>query len=104
MRLNAGDLNVRISLERDALTYEAGAELRAPAPYAEAWASMEYLNGSESWRAHAVTPGVNVRFVLRYRADVLVTDRVVVGEDRFEIKAVLPDRSTRESVTLECAG
>jgi SPP1 family predicted phage head-tail adaptor len=65
---------------------------------------MEYLNGSESWRARAVTPGVNVRFVLRYRTDVLASDRVVVGEKSFEIKAVLPDESTRESLTLECAG
>jgi SPP1 family predicted phage head-tail adaptor len=101
--IDPGKLNTRIAIERDTLTYTSGAETRTPATVIETWAAMQVLSGSEAWKAQAVTPGVSVRFLLRYRTDILASDRVLVRSKRYEIKAVLPDEAKRESLTLECA-
>lgn len=102
----AGQFKVRITLWRDPIHRVNGAEVKgAPVAYATPWSTPPvYVSGGERWRGHQVHAEANVVFTLRYRTDILTSDRVVYRGKEFEIKAVKPDEEKRETVTLECRG
>lgn len=104
MPLDAGTLTARIALIRDVVSRVAGVEQKAPQTYAQAWASVVYLSGSEAFKAQQVNASVNVRVTMRYREDVLPSHRVLYKGKELEIKAVIPDEVNRESLVLECRG
>lgn len=99
----AGDYNARIELERDTLSRVNAAEVRTASVYAQCYAHFAYLSGTELWRAQQINATVRIRVRVRYRTDVLASDRVVYRGKRYEIVSVLPDDVTRETV-LEVKG
>lgn len=103
--LTAGELTNKIDLERDVVSRLRGVESRAPQTYASGvWAKAEPLSGREYWNSQQVASEISWKFTIRYRADVLVSDRVVFGGKKYEIKAVQPDTAHRDSVILMCKG
>lgn len=102
--MDAGTLTARIALIRDAVFRNAGVETKTPQTYAQVWASVVYLSGSEAFRAQQVNASVNVRVTIRYREDVLPSHRVLYKGKLLEIKAVIPDEVGRDLVVLECKG
>lgn len=103
--MDAGSLIHAVDLERDTITRESGAEVRTPATYAaKVPARVEFLSGNEYYRAQSLVSQCNVRVVLRYRTDVLPSDRVIYKGKRYEIRAAMPDEATLQTITLECRG
>lgn len=102
--INAGDLTARVDLERDVLTYASGAESRVPQTFMQAWLKPEALSGHEVQRAQQVAADVDWKFTGRYSlcGKVRTSDRVVWRGVRYEIKAIIPDESTRDLVVLLC--
>jgi SPP1 family predicted phage head-tail adaptor len=102
--IRSGQLKATISLERDTLTRVSGVETRTPAVYATVRAKAEPLSGREYWAAQEVNSETNWKFTLRYRTDVLSTDRVIYRGIRYEIQDVIPDEQKRTKLLLMCKG
>lgn len=101
--MNAGDLIHRVSLIRDVVTRTNGAASAEPATYADGVpARVEYLSGHELFKAQQINAQINVRVTLRYRSDVLSSDRVGFNGREFQIIAPRPDEVRRQSLILEC--
>jgi SPP1 family predicted phage head-tail adaptor len=101
--VEAGALIHRVSLERDSITRVSGAEKRTAEVYAETVpARVTFLTGREFWQGQQQNSSITARVDLRYRADVRPQHRVLYGNWVLDIRAVLPDETTRCSVTLMC--
>jgi SPP1 family predicted phage head-tail adaptor len=86
--MRAGLLRHRITLQRATTTRdEAGQTIKAWADYATEWAEHEPLRGRELILAQAEQAETTDRFRLRYRNDVLASDRVVHEGVVYEITA-----------------
>jgi SPP1 family predicted phage head-tail adaptor len=68
----------------------------------ECWADIFHPNGKESMRAGKDTSVVEASIRVRYRTDVTASMRVVHESDTYEVKAVLPDKSSRKYTDLVC--
>jgi SPP1 family predicted phage head-tail adaptor len=99
--ISAGEFNALISIERDAVTRVGGAEFRTAEIYAQSiWAAARPVSGREYLQQQQAGSEVTWRFTLRYRSDILATDRVVWKGARYEIQAVLPDERAGEVVLM----
>lgn len=96
--MRAGKLRRRASLQRRRVTTDDyGAEIVTWAEFAAVWASVEPISGREFWTAQQAEQGeITTRIRMRYRDDVKMADRVVVGESTYDIEAVLPDERRTE--------
>ena len=102
--MRAGQLNRRVTIERKTGGVDA---IGQPLPegwetFAQVWANVRHLSGSESIKAGAVTSEVKASIRIRYRSDINAGMRVVLGAKTYEIRAVMPDDVRREYVDLVC--
>lgn len=70
--IQAGDLNVPISIEKKTRTSDAmggATETWAEDPQGTIWAKVQMLTGTERWEAMRVHPGNLLRITLRFRGD-----------------------------------
>lgn len=103
--MNAGILRDVIDLERDNEAQASGVSTKTPEVYASSVpAEAVCLSGREFFAAQQLQSGVNYRFRLRWRTDVKPQHRVIFESKRYEVRAVIPDLETRDSVTLMCEG
>lgn len=100
--IDAGDLHDRVQIERDTITRVKGVEVRTPFIYATRWANVDFLSGSEIWKAQQVNPDVNVRITMRYCTDLLPSDRIIHDGKKLEIKSITPEQQRKTQIVLEC--
>jgi SPP1 family predicted phage head-tail adaptor len=103
--MRAGLLRHRVILQRATMTRdEAGQEIADWQPYATVWAEAEPLRGRELLAAQQAQAEVTTRFRIRYRPDVLPTDRVVWDGAVYAITSPPIDwRGRRMLLELMCA-
>jgi len=104
MGLSAGDMPHRVTIVRDSVTRTDGAEARVRGEVATVWARVEFLSGSEAWKAQQNNATVNAKVTMRYRTDLKASDRIEWNGWRFEIKGLIPDEVRRAGLVLMCEG
>lgn len=101
--MKAGKLRHRVVIQAEAPSQNAttGVVANGWTTFATVWASVEPLSAREFIAASAVNSGVMARVVIRYRAGVKPSMRIVHGERTYNIEGVLADkRSGIEYLTL----
>jgi SPP1 family predicted phage head-tail adaptor len=103
--MEAGKLRHKVTLEQlDTGQDSAGAVERSWSDFArDIWASVEPLSGREYFQAQQVASETSVRVRIRYRSGVLPTMRVVYGDRRFEILAVIDPEERHRELQLMCS-
>lgn len=90
-----GKLDQRITIERQTLTSDGmGGQTVAWNALTTTWAQVEPLAGNENGYGQQVQASNMVRFTIRYREDLQMTDRVSWAGDYYNLRA-LPPPSTR---------
>lgn len=96
-----GKYNRIIALQRKTLTPDAyGGQTEAWATYATVWAAVKPLKGRELIAAQAAQSAVANRFEMRYRSDVLASDRIQFGGKNYNITAVIDVEDRREELIV----
>lgn len=101
--MKAGELRHRVSLQAHTQATNGWGE---PLPaawttFAEVWADLRHLSGTEAIRSGADTSMVKASCRIRWRDDVTAGHRVICEGKTYDIEAVLPD-SRRVHVDLMC--
>lgn len=88
--LKAGDLTQRISLQRDTSSSvdDYGQVTRSFATYLTIWASVRPLSSREQEQGKARQATISHRVIMRHKADVLPSDRILMGSRILEIVSV----------------
>lgn len=78
--MQAGRLDRLVTLQHRVLTRDAttGEEVVSYADYAQVWAGKRDLRGLERFAAQQMNSELTTVWLIRYRSDVLATDRLVV--------------------------
>ncbi len=101
--MQAGKLNRYVQIQKPAISQDVdGQPLTTWTKVANVWADVRYLNGAEAIRAGQDLTIANVSIRIRKRDDVTASMRAVLGATVFNIRAVLPDEETGQSVDLVC--
>jgi SPP1 family predicted phage head-tail adaptor len=90
--IDASKLDNEITLQHRVQTRNTqGEQVASWVTYARVWADKHDLRGNESFTAQQVYGEVMTEFVMRWRPDVMVTDRLTVldGGAVYEIKTAL---------------
>lgn len=101
--MNIGKLRHRVTLQAEAPSQNAttGVVTHGWTTVATVWASIEPLSAREFVAASAVSSKVVARIVIRYRAGVAPSMRIVHGSRTYNIEGVLADKhSGLEYLTL----
>ncbi len=86
--MGAGDMDRRIELRHRVLASpDANGQQVATwaTPYAYLWAKKEEISGREYFAAETKQAENTVRFRIRYRSDVLATDRITCEDRDYEV-------------------
>lgn len=88
--MKAGNLDRRITLYHRAMSQDAqGQQVETwPAAYATVWAEKLDVRGREYFAAQGVQGDLSTRFRIRWRSDVLVTDRLTLDGLEYGITQV----------------
>jgi len=101
MKIAAGSLNCRVTLESPTMTQDAaGQAIPTWATLATVWANIRHLTGFESIKAAAESSTVKASIRIRRGPDVDASCRVVHGSTTYRVVAVLPDETERDKVHL----
>lgn len=103
-RIAAGDLSERITLQTRAAGQDSlGAPVGEWADTFAVWAHAEPIRGREYFASGQMQAAVDVRFTIRYRADVVETMRVVWRGEPYEIASPPINRDgARDVLELMC--
>ena len=102
--MQAGKMDRRITLMRRTLTQNAqGEQVPTWAAYDTVWAQKLDGAGRESFVAQTVYADADFRFRIRYRSDVLQTDRAVFEGISYDILTT-SEIGRREGLELFCRG
>ena len=103
MTLDAGRLNRRCVIQRQAQTQDGGGQpLDVWTDVATVWADVRNPTGLGAIKADAQAQVVKTSIRIRWRTDIASGMRVIFGSSVYEIGAVLPDHAGREFVDLVC--
>jgi SPP1 family predicted phage head-tail adaptor len=84
--MRAGQLDRRVELQHRTLTRNAAGEnVESYATYATVWGGKRDLRGREFFAAQQVNPEIQATWTIRWRDDVVTTDRLVVEGETFDI-------------------
>lgn len=95
--MNIGEMRDRITIlkRKEAEGPVKPLDDRAFEEFCTIWAKTEYLKGREFWNAKAVNAETTIRFIVRYRADILPDMRIRFDNRIYNITAVMPLDNTR---------
>jgi SPP1 family predicted phage head-tail adaptor len=86
-QVNAAAQSRQIRIERKVSTPDAhGGEATSYALRVTAWAQVMHLRGREALLAAQMVPAADIEFRIRWRTDVVETDRVVYGGQAYDIQ------------------
>jgi SPP1 family predicted phage head-tail adaptor len=104
--LSAGKLRHRVDIERKHQDQDptTGEMITAWVPFAQSIpAAVEPLSAREFIQSAAVQSEITTRITVRWLPGVQPDMRVVHGDNRYNIRGVLPDKNSgREYLTLPC--
>jgi SPP1 family predicted phage head-tail adaptor len=87
--VRAGQLDKRVSLQHRVLTRnDHGEEVVSYSEYATLWARKSDLRGREYFAAQQMNSEITTEFSLRWRSDVLATDRIVENGVAYNIRQI----------------
>lgn len=87
--MEAGKLDRKIRIETKSVTLDTyGQETVTWTTRAEVWAAVMPLRGSELIASAQLTPETMTKFRIRYRSDILPTDRIVYENKNYDIQYV----------------
>lgn len=98
----AGRLDRRLELRHRALAAADanGQQVESFTAYATVWARKIDVSGREFFQAQTKDAEQTTRFEIRWRDDVLATDRVVCDDVNYQIVAPASEIGRREGLTL----
>jgi SPP1 family predicted phage head-tail adaptor len=98
----AGSLNQRVTLQQKSVTRNAiGEEVVTWPDVATVWAEAWPLRGREFFQAQQTQYAADVRFRLRYRADVQAANwRVVWNSEPYDIVSLIDVAARRETTEI----
>jgi SPP1 family predicted phage head-tail adaptor len=100
--INPGELRTRIALQQRSVTQNAGGfQVEAWATATEVWARWENVHGSEVWAAQSTRAVQPATVLIRYRADVDETWRVLRAGLAFEIVSLDDIQNRHEYIELK---
>lgn len=103
MPLQAGKLRHRATLDHKTVSLDSyGAETVTWANFANVWASVEDLAGRELWAAQAEQGEVTTKVIIRYRSDIVMTDRVTANGRTFDIIGISDPDGRETHLLLYC--
>lgn len=104
--MRIGSLNHRVTIQVPAAARD---EIGQPIPgasgwtdFATVWANIRYLNGTETLKSDAPVSLARASIRIRRRDGLIANMRVLHGTTVFDVRAVLPDESSREFIDLAC--
>jgi len=101
MKIAAGSLNCRVTIESPTMTQDAaGQAIPAWVTVANVWANIRHLTGLEVIKAGAETSTVKTSIRIRKGPLVDASCRVIHGDTTYSVRAVLPDETERDKVHL----
>jgi SPP1 family predicted phage head-tail adaptor len=88
--MRAGPLDRYVSLQHRVLARNAttGEEAVSYTEYASVWASKKDIRGREFFAADQMNSEVSTTFQIRYRTDVVMTDRIVMDGLNYNVVAI----------------
>lgn len=99
-----GTMRERIAIQRRVATPDGqGGHTVAYAVRAVVAAALEALTGREAIAAQQITAAFSRAFVIRFRDDVSVTDRIVWAGRTLQIESVVDPDDDRRYVRLTCS-
>lgn len=99
--MQAGKLDRQISLLHYSQTKDsAGGIVESYSSYATVWASVQDLRGSQMFAAQQVNSAITTKFRIRYRTDVLATDRIEWKGRQFDIVGAPIELGRNEGLEL----
>lgn len=101
--MRAGRLRYNVIIQQVSHAQDAyGETTETWTEFVSAWAAIEPLKGNEYFDASNVQSQVDVRIVMRYRAGITTSMRVVYGSRVFDIQSVIEPNSARRELHLMC--
>jgi len=102
--MNPGELNCRITLQQETkLTDGQGGYATAYTPSAVVWAKVITVTAKTTDQYEQMVPELWHRIIIRYRRDVVVTDRIQYGSRVFEqIGPPIDEGEKHAFLRLEC--
>lgn len=101
--MRAGRLKHRVTLQSIVLDKDArGAVTKTPTTVATVWAGVEPLSGRAWFDAQRENSSVSVRIVMRYRADIDETWRIVHKGVTYEIGSIIDVDMRHSDLHLMC--
>ena len=106
--MRAGELRHRITLQQAMETRNSFGEVtRTWSDVATVWASVQALSGREYLEAKQLRKAVTTRIVIRWRDDVTPAMRARWSDPAgtthiYDIESVIPDATSRRTLTLMC--
>jgi SPP1 family predicted phage head-tail adaptor len=102
--LNTGRLRQRISImqvssEQDSM---GGTNLSTNVLFANVWASVEALNGTDKFAAHEFVSEVSYQIVIRYRCGVVAGMQVWFKDRQLQIQTVQNPDGRNKMLLLQC--
>lgn len=103
-KMNPGELNCRVTLLKEMKADDdQGGYATTYAPRDVVWAKIMTLTAKITDQYEQMTPVLFHRIIIRYRQDVLVTDRIQYGNRIFEqIGPPINEEEKRAYLRLEC--
>jgi len=100
--MRAGDLRYLVTIEAFTSSQDpaTGEMVQEWTIIGQEWASIEGVSGREFLAASAEQAETTFRVVMRHRPDLVTTMRLEYEGDRYQIKAILPDKRRRRVVLM----
>lgn len=102
--MRAGQLDNRITIKRRVLTKNAhGEDVVTYEDHVTVWSKKSDLRGKEYFAAQQVNSDITTEFTIRYRGDVLYTDRIQDGSLSYNINQIVELPRRKGQVILASA-
>lgn len=100
--MQAGRLDRRIELQHRVLGSRSASGQQAVTyeTYATVWAGKKDLRGREYYAANQMNAEISTQFRLRWRSDVLATDRIVCEGVSYNIRPPIAEIGRREGLEI----
>jgi SPP1 family predicted phage head-tail adaptor len=102
--MRAGPLDRLVSLQHLVLTRNGttGEEVESYAEYDQVWAGKRDLRGREFFAAQQVNADTTTIWQIRYRSDVVATDRLVADGISYSLAGPPSEIGRRDGLELQC--
>ena len=102
--MNPGRLNRRVTLQSQTVSRDSAGQAKPVwTSVATVWAAVLPLRGKEYFESSKMNSEITVRIIIRYRADVRTSWRVVSGGSAYNIVEIINPADGRKELQLMCS-